>query len=79
MPKYRLVRPYFNRVLHEKGAILEFEEGKAPKGSILVTGEEKEPEVAEEATTPELEFQPDLLGLDSDMDTLSKIAADKKK
>ena len=38
MPRYVLTKKYFDgTTLHQKGKIVSFEEGKAPKGSTLYT------------------------------------------
>jgi len=55
MPRYSILTPQWDQfsVLHRKGAILEFEEGKQPKGAKLVPEEEPEEETeAEVVKTP---------------------------
>lgn len=38
MTQYKLTKPYFDGSLHEVGEVLDFEDGKAPKGSTPVVG-----------------------------------------
>lgn len=49
MPKYQLKARFWDGARpHEVGSVLEFEEGMAPKGSVLL--EELEPKAAPKAT-----------------------------
>lgn len=82
MAQYRLTRTYFDGVPHERGSIMEFEEGKQPSSAILVSGEvapAETPDADDPLLTPDepvLDFGGD------DLSTLSQITAkqgDKKK
>jgi hypothetical protein len=49
--QYQLARGYWdNRVLHKAGSYLYFEEGTAPKGSLLVVASEKPTEADEKSS-----------------------------